>query len=475
MNKHLILTLLSFLCIINIAIGEKFTESEENEILEIQSNDSEYIKDIKLHAKNDPNKTPYVRKIADTFFYGLKGTELDHKKALSIYEKVLDGNEFNNFLKDVWDGYEYNERFGKFSEIKWNINKIDKYGMTPIHFAVSNGHTFMANFLINHGANTNLLDKNYNSPISIAFENNDLKMMELLINNGANINDKDLKTGEYFLHKALNNESLDMFYFLIKNDADPNVKNFNECTPLHIAAKKNLIQPTEKLITLKIDINAKNREGMTPIQTAAKHGNINIVEILYHNGATIDDRSYFGQNCLHFAVIGQHLGIIKLFLDNGLDPNYQDKALQTPLHLALKKHDKFSMNPSIKLLLSYGADPNIKDNESKTPLFYAVENNLLLTVKLLVKNGANPNIGARSIKTLFDIAKDESMIEALNTKSDPSKLEILKMRKLTKNPKIISPKLQKNNIFSLNKASTLRHTKSDGLGKRLALPPLITP
>lgn len=65
-----------------------------------------------------------------------------------------------------------------------------------------------------------------------------------------------------------------------------------------------------------------------------------------------------GQTLLHMVILQRaqdRPNLLPMFLEYDLNPNIQDTLGQTPLHLALVKHDY----DSVRLLMEHGADPNI--------------------------------------------------------------------------------------------------------------------
>ncbi|KGI76689.1 ankyrin repeat domain-containing protein [Oleiagrimonas soli] len=68
---------------------------------------------------------------------------------------------------------------------------------------------------------------------------------------------------------------------------------------------------------------------------------------------------------VHLAAAGGHSVLLQALLDRGCDPNAQDAAGRTPLHVALEHADPL---PQIRALIRAGADPEAPAANNETPL-----------------------------------------------------------------------------------------------------------
>jgi ankyrin repeat protein len=65
--------------------------------------------------------------------------------------------------------------------MKYNINEIDCYGNTPLHYAIQFNKLHYVEFLIKNGADIHILNMNHDIPLMIAIKNNNIKMVQLLL------------------------------------------------------------------------------------------------------------------------------------------------------------------------------------------------------------------------------------------------------------------------------------------------------
>ena len=126
------------------------------------------------------------------------------------------------------------------------INAKNNLDMSPLHYAMQNGHTETAQALIELGANKEAKDNYGLTPLHYAMQNGHTKTSLALINLGADIN----------------------------------AKANNGWTPLHVAAHGGHSETVLALITEGADINAKANNGWTPFGIAKYSSKYKIALIL---------------------------------------------------------------------------------------------------------------------------------------------------------------------------------------------------
>lgn len=154
-----------------------------------------------------------------------------------------------------------------------NIHATDFHGETPLHWAARFGQIEIVNLLIGNGANIDFRNTSGETPLHVAAKNNNTESMRLLLANGADVNAKDRhkSTPLHFV------KQVEGAAFLIENGADVNAKDNDGYTPLHYAlysAADGISPMTNLLINKGADVNAKNRWGETPFDVGRKNNQL---------------------------------------------------------------------------------------------------------------------------------------------------------------------------------------------------------
>jgi len=85
------------------------------------------------------------------------------------------------------------------------------------------------------------VNRKYIEPLHLAIQNADLGTVESLLRNGADPNIKNY-LGDTPLHLACWYDHLEIVKILLENGADPNIKNYKRETPLWIARRSDIVK-----------------------------------------------------------------------------------------------------------------------------------------------------------------------------------------------------------------------------------------
>eukprot|EP01121_Diplochlamys_sp_Union-15-3_P017472 TRINITY_DN6153_c1_g1_i3.p1 TRINITY_DN6153_c1_g1~~TRINITY_DN6153_c1_g1_i3.p1 ORF type:complete len:134 (+),score=10.77 TRINITY_DN6153_c1_g1_i3:281-682(+) len=113
----------------------------------------------------------------------------------------------------------------------------------------------MVAFLIANGAQPDAGKIGGWLPIHAAISISSATMTKMLILSGANVNSKNLEEKGYSpLHMLLSKskQNIELLTYLLNKKADPNIKNTNGNTPLHLAALFGLDHVINLLVSNKI-------------------------------------------------------------------------------------------------------------------------------------------------------------------------------------------------------------------------------
>ncbi|NXT81897.1 BARD1 protein, partial [Zapornia atra] len=107
--------------------------------------------------------------------------------------------------------------------------------------------------------------------------------------------------GETLLHVASIKGDLAAVEQLLKNGADPNVKDNAGWTPLHEACNHGHREVVELLLQHRALVNTTGYQNDSPLHDAVKNGHVSIVELLLLHGASRDAVNIFGLRPVDYA------------------------------------------------------------------------------------------------------------------------------------------------------------------------------
>jgi ankyrin repeat protein len=275
-----------------------------------------------------------------------------------------------------------------------SLHQLLTYMWSPYNNSDSCG---IARLLLGHGANVNDKDKDYTTPLHLAMKKGSYDVAQILLERGAepNVANKDGNTPLHLILKAMldydeflpdDDEVLtaSLVRLLLEHGANVNAMDKDRTTPLLLAIQREMYEITRSLLVCSAEPNVKNNDGKTPLHL--------LLDGDFSNDDGIPD-------------------LARLLLDRGADVNAQDQNHATPLLPAVELH----MDDIALILLEHGADPNVKNTRGKTPLHLLLERNfhdydsiddilLVAVARLLLERGADVNAQDEDNTTPLDLA-----------------------------------------------------------------------
>ena len=190
----------------------------------------------------------------------------------------------------------------------YDIDIADRYGWTPLFWAVSRDDFEAAEMLISRGADCNRLNDLEHPPLTYAV--------------------------------MASKRCVDL---LLAAKADFGALGKLRTTPLHYVAFSNpgteALEIIESLVTTGIDLDAQDVSGDTALNTALEMNQPDIANYLIEKGANIKIRNNQGDNALCWATISNCHSTIELLLDRGEDHTTSIERCGTFMHLVAECAD----------------------------------------------------------------------------------------------------------------------------------------
>ncbi|EAY12469.1 ankyrin repeat protein, putative [Trichomonas vaginalis G3] len=298
-----------------------------------------------------------------------------------------------------------------------NINASNGNGYTCLHTCAKYNSIETAKLLLNRNCDPNKAVRGFTTlHLCAEYGSENNEMIKLLIDNGADPNKKD-NDGESPLHICAANDKQDKAKFFIENGAEIDLTNNDGYTPLHIATIRKSNKTAKILIENGADINKYTTyEKKAPLHLASMCGAKEIAQCLISHGAVVNDKDDDSFTPLHLSERNNNLEVSLLLLQNGADVNAKNYFNNTPLHYAAT----VNLIENAKILLDFGADLKAKNSDGMRPIDIAKSRNNTKTAQYLIERYNSNN--SESFEEQFTVSLD---ISSMKDKTDPA-LSLLK-------------------------------------------------
>jgi ankyrin len=312
-----------------------------------------------------------------------------------------------------------------------DVKRPDRYGVTPLFLASSNGNADMMRLLLDAGADANAVDPAGETVLMTASRVGVLDAVKLLVDRGAVVDAKDPEFQQTALMVAVRENHPDVVRFLVERHADVNAQTRTGRTPPWVLP--NSVPGFGHGIGI-VRGGLPDRGSrylipgaLTPLLYAARDGRLESARILLGAGADIEAKDANGITPLLMAITNNHMDVARFMVERGARINVVDWYGRTPLWAAVETRnmdvdngepfengvDRAPVLELIQVLLDKGADPNTRTKETppirrqmlrvtgslawvdftgQTPFLTASLAGDLAVMRLLLEYGADPYV-----------------------------------------------------------------------------------
>ncbi|MBV9506634.1 MAG: ankyrin repeat domain-containing protein [Acidobacteriia bacterium] len=320
----------------------------------------------------------------------------------------------------------------------------NRYGITPLSEACSNGNPAMVKRLLEAGADPGVKHGDGETALMTAARAGNPEVVNLLLAHGAEVNPKETWRGQTALMWAAAEGHREVVATLLEHGADVNAKSevfdFTGLKPKAGSVPMNF-----------------PRGGFTALLFAARQGDLESARLLVEHGADVNLGDPDGTTPLIVAIINLHYDLAGFLLNHGADPNAADGKGRTPLYAAVDMHtmdittrptpkipDKLDSAAVARLLLEKGANPNARllkfipprgvldgpdmtMGEGATPFIRAAHSGDVALMRLLMEHGADPKITTKAGTTALAAAAGVGWRDGKTRGSEAEVIEALKI------------------------------------------------
>ncbi|XP_043192938.1 transient receptor potential cation channel subfamily A member 1 homolog isoform X2 [Amphibalanus amphitrite] len=304
------------------------------------------------------------------------------------------------------------------------LNQLDSERLSPLHYAARYNRLETVRLLIKYGARTNIRGEDGLTPLHYAARyrrqlpvaqapveerfstatvtpptpppEQEETVIDVLVDNGADVNAKDVYGLTSLHYAAMRGNDQAAQQLLQCSNVNPEAKDNQQMTPLHMAATYGYPTVTALLLKLDVPLRCVDEEQQTPLHSAAKGGHCRIVSMLImaareRSGATVvkqmlADRDQRQNSALHLAVESGSLSTVELLVETGAaDVNVVNDTGDSPLHGAVVG----GQLDIVKMLVRHHAAINMQNFQHQTPLHRAAMYNHIDIIEYLLSRRAN--------------------------------------------------------------------------------------
>lgn len=290
-----------------------------------------------------------------------------------------------------------------------NPNRVSPY-TTALHEAAVYGNDYIANLLLEYGADVDAVDDNGDTPLTTAVRLNRSKLAYALLEHGARF-DIENKWGDTPLAFAARSDAVDVVSHALESGVSPDIRIGTNERPLVIwAAEGGAARALNVLISSGANLDVTDAGGFRAIhEAAAAYGGAESVRVLLAEGANVGaSHARTAWHPLHFAAASGSEETIGLLIESGANVDSRNAADRTPLHIAVAS----GRTDAVAALLDSGAAVSAQDVDARTPLHWAALSGDLESLHALLPVESDMAMRDRDGRTALDYIRRCEVISA---------------------------------------------------------------
>ncbi|QDV82651.1 ankyrin repeat domain-containing protein [Planctomycetes bacterium TBK1r] len=310
-----------------------------------------------------------------------------------------------------------------------DIDATQVDGMTALHWAVYLDDVETCHAIVNAGASVDCQNRYGVTPLSLACSNGNRQLVKLLLEHGTDAN-ATLDGGETALMTAARTGRVDPVRALLKHGADVNATERNDQTALMWAAHEGHAEVVDLLLDAGADFETALKSGYTPMMFAVRQGHWPVVKRFLDAGVDVNlamkPANSSGKNVanrtspLILAIENGHFELAVELLKAGADPNDQRTGFSPLFTMSWVRKPPLGDNADgdpppigsgsmtslqfVRALVEHGADVNAPKERNggrgkfgkkgATAFFAAAGTADVALMQTLLELGADPTLAA---------------------------------------------------------------------------------
>jgi len=347
-----------------------------------------------------------------------------------------------------------------------DASKANRYGVTPLSLASTNGNARMIALLLEAGADSNERDKQGETALMTAAKVGSVDSVRTLLDHSATIDARDPAFEQTALMMAIREDHPDVVKLLVDRGASVNtqtragaappwilpnsVPGFGHgigivrgglpergsrylipgaMTPLLYAARDGRTESARILIAAGAELERTDANGITPLLMAITNDHVDTARFLIERGANVTAVDWYGRTPLWASIELRNMDVDSSTFENGVDRGPALELIKALLDKGVDVNARTKEVPPIRRqMLHVTGDLSWVDFTGQTPFLRAALAADIEVMRLLLAHGADPKITAfAGTNALMAAAGVDWVVDQTTDEGPAARLEAVKL------------------------------------------------